>query len=111
MARTNTARSRQLSDTPKVAAPETEAKKAEEEGTNLLDQAMDHEADSSPEGLIKKHGTKSAAVRALTEEGMTTSAIAKALNIRYQHARNVQVQYLNKKKLAKAVKQAEEVKK
>jgi DNA invertase Pin-like site-specific DNA recombinase len=33
--------------------------------------------------------TTSAKIRAMTADGMTRSQIAKALNIRYQHVRNV----------------------
>lgn len=39
--------------------------------------------------FIAKHGTKSAAIRALTAEGKSRGDIAKMLNIRYQHVRNV----------------------
>lgn len=44
----------------------------------------------TPEQLIAKHGgTKSAAIRAMAAGGMKTGEISRALNIRYQHARNV----------------------
>lgn len=39
--------------------------------------------------LIAKHGNKSNAIRFLNSEGHKTAAIAKALEIRYQHVRNV----------------------
>lgn len=39
--------------------------------------------------LIAKYGSKSNAIRAMSAEGMKTGPIAKALNIRYQHVRNV----------------------
>jgi hypothetical protein len=40
-------------------------------------------------GFIKKHGTKSAAIRALIAQGKTRGEVAKMLQIRYQHVRNV----------------------
>lgn len=49
------------------------------------------------EELIKKHGDKSKAIRALTTEGYTRRQIADALGIIYQHVRNVQVTELKKK--------------
>ena len=42
--------------------------------------------------LIKEYKTKSAVIRLLTAEGHSRSLIAKFMNIRYQHVRNVQVQ-------------------
>lgn len=38
---------------------------------------------------LKEAGTKSALIRKLAGEGKTRSEIAKMLNIRYQHVRNV----------------------
>lgn len=49
--------------------------------TNLP--AMDAEA------YIKQCGTKSAAIRRLAGDGLKRGEIAKYLNIRYQHVRNV----------------------
>lgn len=40
--------------------------------------------------------TVSAKIRALTAQGMKRGEIAKALNIRYQHVRNVQLRPLKK---------------
>lgn len=40
--------------------------------------------------------TKSAKIRAMYSDGMSRSQIAKALNIRYQHVRNVLTQPLKK---------------
>jgi len=40
--------------------------------------------------------TKSAKIRAMTADGLTRSEIAKALDIRYQHVRNVQLTPLKK---------------
>jgi hypothetical protein len=40
--------------------------------------------------------TKSAKIRAMRADGFTTGAISKALNIRYQHARNVIIQPLKR---------------
>lgn len=45
--------------------------------------------DLTTEQLIKKYGNKSAAIRALYEQGYTTSEIAKKVDVIYQHARNV----------------------
>ena len=39
--------------------------------------------------LIKLHGSKSAAIRALHVQGYTKSEIAKKIGVIYQHARNV----------------------
>lgn len=41
------------------------------------------------EDYIKQCGTKSAAIRRLAGEGLKRGEIAKYLNIRYQHVRNV----------------------
>lgn len=43
----------------------------------------------SSEQLIKKHGSKSAAIRVLASEGYTTGEIAQKVGVIYQHARNV----------------------
>lgn len=40
--------------------------------------------------------TVSSKIRLLTSRGLTRSVIAKTLNIRYQHVRNVQLQPLKK---------------
>lgn len=46
--------------------------------------------DLSPSELVAHFGgTKSAAIRGLASEGLKVSGIAKKLEIRYQHARNV----------------------
>ncbi len=39
--------------------------------------------------LIKEHGSKSAAIRALHRQGYSVSEIAKMVGVIYQHARNV----------------------
>jgi DNA invertase Pin-like site-specific DNA recombinase len=39
--------------------------------------------------LLGKYGNKSQAIRALHKQGMKTADIARNLNIRYQHVRNV----------------------
>jgi len=49
------------------------------------------------EALMSEHKTKSAVIRYLDSQGMTRGAIAKVLNIRYQHVRNTLVQPLKKK--------------
>ncbi len=43
----------------------------------------------TPEELIKLHGSKSAAIRALSSEGLKTAEIARKVGVIYQHARNV----------------------
>ncbi len=48
--------------------------------------------------FIKKHGTKSAAIRQLLSEGKTRSEVAKLLKIRYQHVRNVEITPIKKQK-------------
>ncbi|KKK61709.1 hypothetical protein LCGC14_3011600, partial [marine sediment metagenome] len=45
--------------------------------------------DLTADQLIKKHGNKSTAIRALHEQGYTVSEIAKKVGVIYQHARNV----------------------
>lgn len=47
--------------------------------------------------LIQKYGTKSGAIRALHSQGYTKGAIAKKLNILYQHVFNVLNQNLKTK--------------
>ena len=49
------------------------------------------------EELMKKFVTKSAVIRYLDGEGMKRGEIAKILNIRYQHVRNVLTTELKKK--------------
>lgn len=66
----------------------------------------------SAEELIKKYGTKSAAIRALYAEKKTVSEIAKILDIKYQHVRNVLQQPLGAKlptseEVAKSLKEHE----
>lgn len=61
-----------------------------EEMENELVQACQQEVD------IEMHPTKSAKIRYLTSLGWSRGAIAKKLNIRYQHVRNVQLQVLKK---------------
>jgi hypothetical protein len=61
--------------------------------------------DFDAEDFIKKHGTKSAAIRALRAEGKEVKDISKLLGIRYQHVRNVLMQMIGAK-----VPSAEEVK-
>lgn len=46
--------------------------------------------------LREEHKTKSAVIRFLTKEGYERKHIAKFMNIRYQHVRNVQTQVLKK---------------
>lgn len=46
--------------------------------------------------LMDEHKTKSAVIRYLAAQGMKKGDIAKLLDIRYQHVRNVLVQPLKK---------------
>lgn len=46
--------------------------------------------------LIAKYGNKSGAIRALNAQGFKTADIARALDIRYQHVRNVLTQPLKR---------------
>lgn len=46
--------------------------------------------------IAERKMNKSQAIRYLTAEGWKRGRIAKALNIRYQHVRNVQLQQLKK---------------
>ncbi len=46
--------------------------------------------------LLADHKTVSGAIRFLTTQGLKRGEIAKILNIRYQHVRNVQLQPLKK---------------
>lgn len=46
--------------------------------------------------LLKEHGTKSSVIRYLAASGMKRGAIAKLLDIRYQHVRNVLVKELKR---------------
>lgn len=48
------------------------------------------------EGLMKKFVTKSAVIRHLDSEGVKRGEIAKMLNIRYQHVRNVLITPIKK---------------
>jgi hypothetical protein len=52
--------------------------------------------EKTAEELIKEHGNKSNAIRAMSAQGMTRAQIAKALNIRYQHVNNVLHQVLKR---------------
>jgi lambda repressor-like predicted transcriptional regulator len=52
--------------------------------------------------LIKQHGTKSAAIRALTAAGHSRTVVAKALGIKYQHVRNVLITPIKKQKVVVA---------
>jgi|WetSurMetagenome_2_1015567.scaffolds.fasta_scaffold611830_2 hypothetical protein len=46
-------------------------------------------AKEKAEYITKHGGTKSGAIRALTNEGKTRMEVSKLLGIRYQHVRNV----------------------
>lgn len=49
--------------------------------------------------LLAEHGTKSAVIRFLSAQGYKRVEIAKMMEIRYQHVRNVLTQPLKKKEL------------
>lgn len=49
------------------------------------------------EELYKKLGTKSSIIRFLASEGKSRGDIARMLNIRYQHVRNVLITPIKKK--------------
>lgn len=49
------------------------------------------------DAIIKNSNTKSSAIRQLDKLGLTRSQIAKAMNIRYQHVRNVLITPLKTK--------------
>jgi hypothetical protein len=51
---------------------------------------------TTTEDLITKYGNKSKAIRGLHAEGYEKGDIARALDIRYQHVRNVLSQPLKK---------------
>lgn len=71
---------------PQVQAQTTEASTAPvSQETSTLVAAVTE----TPEQLIAKYGNKSNAIRAMAAAGMKCGPISKALNIRYQHARNV----------------------
>lgn len=74
MSKTNTARK----------SEETVEVKVEKVNTVLRDNDIDK--------VMEELKTKSAAIRLFTSQGHSRSDIAKAMNIRYQHVRNVQVQ-------------------
>ena len=77
--------------------------KAQAQAQATEDQNMDttqtktKEVRTIPEGIADMP-TKSAKIRALSAEGWSRSEIANALNIRYQHVRNVLVTPLAKDK-------------
>lgn len=48
------------------------------------------------EQVMEQYKTKSAAIRALLSEGMSRGAVAKFMNIRYQHVRNVDITPIKK---------------
>jgi hypothetical protein len=47
------------------------------------------QTDFNKEQFILQSGSKSAAIRILNKQGKTRSEIAKLLDLRYQHVRNV----------------------
>lgn len=51
--------------------------------------------------FIAECGTKSSAIRRLTEQGKSRGDIAKMLNIRYQHVRNVLITPIKKEMVRK----------
>lgn len=61
----------------------------------VVEQVQEQTSPSSKD-LIAKWGNKSKAIRGLTSEGKTRSEVAKLLNIRYQHVRNVLITPIKK---------------
>ena len=63
-------------------------------------QVQKNEVTSTPtydvEGLLKKFVTKSAVIRHLDSQGVKRGEIAKLLDIKYQHVRNVLITPLKK---------------
>jgi len=49
--------------------------------------------------FLKQHGTKSAAIRKLSADGKSRGDIAKMLDIRYQHVRNVLITPIKKQQV------------
>lgn len=66
-----------------------------ESGTAVIKAPIDVITQTKDE-LIKVHGNKSNAIRALDARGFSRSQIATALEIRYQHVRNVLLQPLKR---------------
>lgn len=52
----------------------------------------------TPAQYVAKYGTKSAAIRALLASGKTRGEVAKLLEVRYQHVRNVEITPIKKQK-------------
>ena len=55
----------------------------------VIEQSLDEQLKLSEEALVLKYGNKSNAIRALGAMGAKSGPISRALNIRFQHARNV----------------------
>lgn len=68
--------------------------------TSILKPAQTNQFDSKK--FISEQGSKSQAIRTLTSQGKTRSEIAKMLNIRYQHVRNVLITPVKNPKVVKA---------
>ncbi len=55
----------------------------------VIEQTLDELLKLTEEALVQKYGNKSNAIRALGALGAKSGPISRALNIRFQHARNV----------------------
>lgn len=53
---------------------------------------------TTAQAYMKKYKTKSATIRKMFADGISKADIARAMNIRYQHVRNVLVQMEEKSK-------------
>jgi len=67
-------------------------------------QSQTQVAPDTAKDLIKQHGTKSGAIRALNAQGKTRKEISVALGIRYQHVRNVLITPVSKPKVVETPK-------
>lgn len=65
-------------------------------------QTADKKEVLTAEQLIAKHGNKSGAIRALAAAGIERKDIAKQLNLRYQHVRNVLITPIKRPSVAAA---------
>lgn len=78
----------------KVATEQAEVEAKQEPKEPKEQEAMSRAKQA--QDLYKEYGTKSATIRHLAELGWSRSEIAKAMDIRYQHVRNVLIQPLKR---------------
>jgi hypothetical protein len=75
---------------------ETHAEDQQAATTEVVAPTMAPKIEGTQVELIAKYGNKSGAIRALNSQGFKTADIARALDIRYQHVRNVLTQPLKR---------------